>query len=122
MSVTKRVQLENKKSVVDGFTYYEYVYEVTNPNGTKVKKTIRQKVSSSKVPRFVEDEHHETVLESINKYINEHEIAVENLHENKKLVEVLKPIQAYIIETNYIRVNLPVLKNFIKKEILLMEN
>ena len=122
MSLQKRVQVDNQKTVVDGLTVYEYTYEVTKPNGDKIKKIVRQRVSSSKVPRFVEEEHHETVKNSINKYIEENEIKIPNLYKMSNLDPILKPIQSYIIKTNFIRVNLPILKNFIKKEILLIEN
>ena len=122
MSLQKRVQVDNQKTVVDGLTVYEYTYEVTKPNGDKIKKIVRQRVSSSKVPRFVEEEHHETVKNSINKYIEENEIKVPSLYKMSNLDPILKPIQSYIIKTNFIRVNLPILKNFIKKEILLIEN
>jgi hypothetical protein len=112
--------VNHQKTNVDGVTVYEYTYEVTKPNGDKVKKIVRQKVSSSKVPRYNSEEHHETVLNSINKYIEENEVKVPNLYKMSNLDAVLKPIQSYIIDSNCIRVNLPILKNFIKKEILLI--
>ena len=121
MSLQKRVQIENHKTNVDGLTVYEYTYEVTKPNGDKIKKVVRQKVSSSKVPRFNDEDHHETVLNSINKYIEEHEVKIPSLYKMSNLNPILKPIQSYIIETNFIRVNLPILKEFIKKEILSIE-
>ena len=118
MKAQKRIQTAHQKTVVDGLTVYEYTYEIIKPNGEKITKKITQKVSSSKVPRFNDEEHHEKVLNSINKYIEENEILIPNLYKMQNLQPILKPIQDFIIDENYIRVNLPVLKNFIKKEIL----
>ena len=51
------------------------------------------------------------------KYISENEIVVADLPKSKELQKLLKQIRDYIIEEIYVRVNLPVLKNFILTEV-----
>ena len=51
------------------------------------------------------------------KYISENEIVVADLPKSKELQTLLKQIRDYIIEEIYVRVNLPVLKNFILTEV-----
>ena len=116
--VAKRVQIAHRKIFDEGKTIYEYDYEITEPNGKTYKKTIKRKVTSTKVPRFIEDENRESVLEVIKKYISEKEIVFDDLRKRTKIQEVLKPIRDYIIDEIYVRVNLPVLKNLILTEIL----
>ena len=116
--VAKRVQIAHRKIFDEGKTIYEYDYEITEPNGKTYKKTIKRKVTSTKVPRFIEAENRESVLEVIKKYISEKEIVFDDLRKRTKIQEVLKPIRDYIIDEIYVRVNLPVLKNLILTEIL----
>ena len=116
--VVKRVQLEKRKVSENGLTFYEYVYEVTDSEGKKFRRVVKQKVSSSKVPRFNQEENHDEVMNLIKKYFEDNQINVEDLHKMTTLQEILKPIRDYIINEIYIRVNLPILKNLIKTEIL----
>ena len=120
--VVKRVQLEKRKVSENGLTFYEYVYEVTDSEGKKFKRVVKQKVSSSKVPRFNQEENHDVVMNLIKKYFEDNQINVEDLHKMTTLQEILKPIRDYIINEIYIRVNLPILKNLIKTEILKIED
>ena len=120
--VVKRVQLEKRKVSENGLTFYEYVYEVTDSEGKKFKRVVKQKVSSSKVPRFNQEENHDEVMNLIKKYFEDNQINVEELHKMTTLQEILKPIRDYIINEIYIRVNLPILKNLIKTEILNITN
>ena len=120
--VVKRVQLEKRKVSENGLTFYEYVYEVTDSEGKKFRRVVKQKVSSSKVPRFNQEENHDEVMNLIKKYFEDNQINVEELHKMTDLQEILKPIRDYIINEIYIRVNLPILKNLIKTEILKIED
>lgn len=120
--VVKRVQLEKRKVLENGLTFYEYIYEVTDSEGKKFKRVVKQKVSSTKVPRFNQEENHDEVMNLINKYFEDNQINVEELHKMTTLQEILKPIRDYIINEIYIRVNLPILKNLIKTEILKIED
>ena len=120
--VVKRVQLEKRKVLENGLTFYEYIYEVTDSEGKKFKRVVKQKVSSTKVPRFNQEENHDKVMNLINKYFEDNQINVEELHKMTTLQEILKPIRDYIINEIYIRVNLPILKNLIKTEILKIED
>lgn len=120
--VVKRVQLEKRKVLENGLTFYEYIYEVTDSEGKKFKRVVKQKVSSTKVPRFNQEENHDEVMNLINKYIEDNQVNVEELHKMTTLQEILKPIRDYIINEIYIRVNLPILKNLIKTEILKIED
>ena len=120
--VVKRVQLEKRKVSENGITFYEYVYEVTDSEGKKFKRVVKQKVSSSKVPRFNQEENHDVVMNLIKKYFEDNQINVEELHKMTALQEILKQIRDYIINEIYIRVNLPILKNLIKNEILKIED
>ena len=122
MSLQKRILVDHQKTVVDGITNYEYTYEITKPNGEKSKKVVRRKTSSSKVPRFVDEEHHETVFNSINEYLQEKQIDNEKLNLMTKSQVNFKPIQSYIIEREFIRVNLPILREFIIREFLKTTN
>ena len=115
--VEKRIQIAHRKIFENGQTIYEYDYEVTDPKGKVCKKTIRRKVSSTKVPRFIEEENREEVMNLINKYIEENEIIFDDLHKWTTLQQILKPIRDYIIDQIYVRVNLPILKNLIITEI-----
>ena len=120
--VVKRVQLEKRKVLENGLTFYEYIYEVTDSEGKKFKRVVKQKVSSTKVPRFNQEENHDKVMNLINKYFEDNQVNVEELHKMTTLQEILKPIRDYIINEIYIRVNLPILKNLIKTEILKIED
>lgn len=120
--VVKRVQLEKRKVLENGLTFYEYIYEVTDSEGKKFKRVVKQKVSSSKVPRFNQEENHDEVMNLIKKYFEDNQVDVKELHKMSTLQEILKPIRDYIINEIYIRVNLPILKNLIKTEILKIEN
>lgn len=118
MSLQKRIQVDHQKTIVDGMTIYEYTYEITKPNGEKIKKVIQRKSSSSKVPRFIDKEHHETIFNSINKYIEDNQIDIDTLRKLSQSQVNFKPIQSYIIQTEFIRVNLPILRQFIIEEFL----
>ena len=122
MSLQKRVQVDHQKTVVDGITNYEYTYEITKPNGEKSKKVVRRKTSSSKVPRYVDEEHHEKVFKSINEYLQENQINDEKLNLMSKSQTNFKPIQSYIIEREFIRVNLPILRQFIIREFVKIDH
>lgn len=116
MNIQKRIQVDHQKIIVDGITNYEYTYEIIKPNGEKLKKVVRRKTTSSKVPRYIDEEHHEKVFETINKFIEENQINNETLKEMSKFQTNFKPIQSYIIEKECIRVNLPILRQLIIKE------
>ena len=122
MEIERRVQVGHQKIIVDGITNYEYTYEIIKPNGEKIKNVIRRKASSSKVPRYVDEEHHEKVFETINKFIEENQINNETLNLMSKAQTNFKPIQSYIIEKERIRVNLPILRHFIIEEFLKIDH
>ena len=121
MNFGDRVQIDHKKYQENGKTIYEYTYEVVQKNGEKVKKVVRRRFTPTKNHKFVLEENRDEVLNLINRYIEENDIKIPSLYKVSNLKPLLKPISTFILQESQIRILLPVLKEFMKKEILLLE-
>ena len=122
MSDSQRKQIDHKRiEEENGTILYEYTYEMTKPNGETFRKTIRQRVSPTKIHKTDGSENREELIELINKFFIDNDIKVQNLYKMGTLNFYLKPIQSFIISEKQLRLNQPILKQFIKKEILLLD-
>lgn len=122
MSESQRRQIDHKRIEENGVVLYEYIYEVTKPNGEIINKIVRQRFSPTRIAKTDGEENREELVGLINRYLTDNNIRVQNLYKMQNLNNYLKPIQTYIIAERNIRLNQPILKQFIKREILLLEN
>lgn len=121
MNLEKRKQISHKHFEENGLKIYEYTYEIVHQDGSKTTKIVRRKVKPSSTKKYNPEENRETVLNCVNKYIEEHELKLPNLYKVTNLKPHLKPISTYVFQETQIRILIPTLKEFIQKEILLIE-
>ena len=71
MSESQRRQIDHKRIEENGVVLYEYIYEVTKPNGEIINKIVRQRFSPTRIAKTDGEENREELVGLINRYLTD---------------------------------------------------
>ena len=116
----QRVQTDKKKIVKeDGKTYYQYTYELRNEKGECVgKRTVSNQCKSKNQNNKYKPENKETVVDSIQVYINKNDIKTQYLYKRMNLDQILKPLIEHVLKEANIKLTQQQMRTIVKEEIL----
>ena len=116
----QRVQTDKKKIVKeDGKTYYQYTYELINDKGECVgKRTVSNQCKSKNQNNKYKPENKETVIDSIQVYINKNNIKTQYLYKRMNLDQLLKPLIEHVLKEANIKLTQQQMRTLVKEEIL----
>ena len=116
----QRVQTDKKKIVKeDGKTYYQYTYELRNEKGECVgKRTVSNQCKSKNQNNKYKPENKETVVDSIQVYINKNDIKTQYLYKRMNLDQILKPLIEHVLKEANIKLTQQQMRTLVKEEIL----
>lgn len=114
----ERKLVDKKINIKDDVTEYIYEYDIYR-NGELVNHRTIKRTNTKKYPnKFNEELHKESVIEQINKYIDENKIEISTLNKRINLDKILKNIVEYIDFYTKIKCTQAQIRTIIQNDIL----